>query len=84
MTKEQIALFYSIAIVLILIISSIVCYKKDKEIKRLRSKINELDEIYFDEIEELAKLIEKEEAEVKENIKNPLVSVDTISVKNEI
>ena len=60
MTKEQIVLFYSAVVVLMLIVFSILIYFKNKTIIALRLKIEELDDIYFDEIKALAGIIEKD------------------------
>ena len=60
MTKEQIVLFYSVGIVLLLFVFSILIYFKNKTIIKLRLKIEELDAIYFDEIKALENIIEKE------------------------
>lgn len=60
MTKEQIVLFYSAVVVLMLIVFSILIYFKNKTIIALRLKIEELDDIYFDEIKALEDIIEKD------------------------
>lgn len=60
MTKEQIVLFYSAVVVLMLIVFSILIYFKNKTIIALRLKIEELDDIYFDEIKALEGIIEKD------------------------
>lgn len=60
MTKEQIVLFYSVGIILLLFVFSILIYFKNKTIIKLRLKIEELDAIYFDEIKALENIIEKE------------------------
>ena len=60
MTKEQIVLFYSAVVVLMLIVFSILIYFKNKTIIALRLKIEELDDIYFDEIKALEDIVEKD------------------------
>lgn len=60
MTKEQIVLFYSVVVVLMLIVFSVLIYFKNKTIMALRLKIEELDNIYFDEIKALEDIIEKD------------------------
>ena len=66
MSKEQIVLFYSVSIILIILISFIIFYLKDKKINALMKKIKKLDEIYFDEIEEISKIINQEKIESKQ------------------
>ena len=60
MTKEEIVLFYSAVVILMLIVFSILIYFKNKVIRALRLKIEELDAIYFDEIKALEDIIEKD------------------------
>lgn len=60
MSKEQIVLFYSVLIILLFVVFTFFIYLKNKRIESLRLKIEELDEIYFDEISELEKIISKE------------------------
>ena len=60
MTKEEIVLFYSAVVILVLIVFSILIYFKNKAIRALRLKIEELDAIYFDEIKALEDIIEKD------------------------
>ena len=74
MTKEEIVLFYSAVVILVLIVFSILIYFKNKAIRALRLKIEELDAIYFDEIKALEDIIEKDKLidkqEVNDNEKN--------------
>lgn len=74
MTKEEIVLFYSAVVILMLIVFSILIYFKNKAIRALRLKIEELDAIYFDEIKALEDIIEKDKLidkqEVNDNEKN--------------
>lgn len=59
MTKEQIVLFYSIGITVLLLSFMFLTYFKNKKLENLRLKIEELDAIYFDEIKALEDIIEK-------------------------
>lgn len=65
MSKEEMALFYSIAIVVILVISSIVIAIKNKTIKEIRGKIEELDKIYFEEVDAFEGILQEKESELK-------------------
>ena len=65
MSKEEVALFYSIAIAVILIVSSIVIAVKNKIIKELGEKIEELDKIYFEEVDAFEGILQEKESELK-------------------
>lgn len=60
MTKEEMALFYNVVLVALLIMHYIVVYFKNKNISKLNLEIEQLDTIYFDEIKALESLVPKE------------------------